>query len=680
MAAPDATASVSARGPQIAWEEDLEHRRGRHDTHRPSRSHSRHQRSASRDSINSVRSRARDATAGIPIEFRTLSFSVSQSQSKALGDDALDKRPHYTSRHKTGKRQQDETPRSLAEADEHTTSLDKLYQRFRVSPFQGLSAEAAARRLQDEGPNCLPRRRKNYARILLRYIFGGFCSVLWVGVIIFFICWRPLGDPNPAAYNLGLAVLVLVVIFLQAGFSAFQDYSTAKTMNSILDMLPSDAHVLRDGEWVTTRTSNLVPGDIVSVKIGDKVPADLRLVETSGDVRFDRSAMTGESEEVEGSLDATDNNFLETRNVALMGTIVTNGTAQGLVVFTGARSVMGGIAKATASVKEKPTSIQREVTHFVYIIVGLTICLACLILFSWLGWVRKAYPGYMSVVAMLDDVMGCVVAFIPEGMPVAVALTLMMIAKRMKAANVLPKSLGTVEMLGCVNVICSDKTGTLTENKMTVTSVGFVDGFLSANDAKIVLSDGNEQSALTDLHRAATLCIDATFDPLSMSDPVEERLTQGNATDGAILRFAESARAGAPIKNDMSQVAQVPFNSKNKFMLTLHNDERGEGTVNEKQSYKLFAKGAPDVLLPKCASYFSYKENRILPLDDEARQQLSGLQTRLSENAERVILFTFRRYSPISALGSNDLSQELSEEGLSDLTILGVLGIFDPPR
>lgn len=133
--------------------------------------------------------------------------------------------------------------------------------------------------------------------------------------------------------------------------AAFQDWSTAKTMNAILDMLPSDAEVVREGEVTTIKTHDVVPGDIVRLSIGDKVPADMRLLKISGNVRFDRSAMTGESEEVEGSLDTTEDNFLETHNIALMGTMVTNGSATGIVVFTGARTVMGGIAAATSNVK-----------------------------------------------------------------------------------------------------------------------------------------------------------------------------------------------------------------------------------------------------------------------------------------------------------------------------------------
>ncbi len=154
-------------------------------------------------------------------------------------------------------------------------------------------------------------------------------------------------------------------------------------MNAILDMLPSDAMALREGNFTKVRTTDIVVGDIIRLSLGDKVPADMRLISHSGDVRFDRSAMTGESEEFEGSTETTDDNFLESKNVALMGTLVTNGSATGVVVFTGARTVMGGIAMATTNVKDKPTSIQKEITRFVTIICGLTVCLALLILLSW---------------------------------------------------------------------------------------------------------------------------------------------------------------------------------------------------------------------------------------------------------------------------------------------------------
>ncbi|WPH02385.1 Hypothetical protein R9X50_00524800 [Acrodontium crateriforme] len=660
----DVEKNAAVRRPtQIVWGEDDRVTRQRERRRSGSR-----RRSASRDSISSVRSRVQNNNNTLPIEFRTLSYQISASQ-PVSGD--------YDAKEKGSKSKQNKVESEFVRADEHTVDVDTLCQRLRVSTVQGLSHDAAAKRLVENGPNVLPSRKQNYLKKLAGYIFGGFCSILWVGVIIFFICWRPLGDPDPAPYNLGLAVLVIIVIILQACFSAFQDWSTAKTMNAILDMLPSDAKALREGNFTTVKTKDLVVGDIVKINIGDKVPADLRLLTISGEVRFDRSAMTGESEEVEGVLETTDENFLETKNIALMGTLVTNGSATGIVIFTGAKTVMGGIAAATSSVPERTTAIQREISRFVLIIIILTAILAGLILFTWVGWLRVKHFEYMNVAAMLDDVMGCVVAFIPEGMPVSVALTLMMIARRMKSADVLPKSLATVEMLGCVEIIVSDKTGTLTKNQMTVTSVGFVDEFHTAADAKEKIAEKQEKSALATLHRAALLCNEATFDPLSLDQPIESRLTQGNATDGAVLKFFEASLAGDEIRTACPRVAHIPFNSKNKFMVTLHDDN---ASSTEKKSYLALVKGAPDVLLPKCTHYFSAKDNAMLPLDSAALELLTALQNRLSRNAERVIMFCERRFSPESAIGSKALEQEILDDCMGELTIVGVAGILDPPR
>ncbi|EXF73237.1 calcium-transporting ATPase 1 [Colletotrichum fioriniae PJ7] len=301
----------------------------------------------------------------------------------------------------------------------------------------------------------------NYLKKLFVYVFGGFCSVRWIGAIVFFTCWMPLSDP-PSAQNLAMAVLILIVIFLQDGFSAFQDWFTQKTMKSITNLLPSETLIMRNGDVKRVTASELVEGDIVHLRTGSKVLADIRLLSHSGDIRFDRGVLTGESDEVEGAIDSTDLNFLESRNIALMGTTVVNGHDVGIIILTGAQSVMKRVARAATDVREKVTLIQGEIWRFVRIIVVLTVLLALLIFAVWIAWLKRDHPSYMNVVQMLNNVMGCVVAFIPEGMPVAVTLTLMMAAWRMKAVKILPKGLSTVETLGCINVICSDKTGPLT--------------------------------------------------------------------------------------------------------------------------------------------------------------------------------------------------------------------------
>lgn len=616
-------------------------------------------RSLSRDSIHSTVQSPSSGNAGIPIEFRTLSIQISESQTRPkeiVAEPPREKLPNQD---------------YFESLDFHTIPQDKICQEFNVDPRFGLSAESAATRLQRDGKNIIAHHRENYFKKIFFYVFGGFCSVLWVGVIIFFICWQPLSNP-PSPTNLAMAILIMIVIALQASFSAFQDWSTKRVMNSILGLLPSEALVLRDGKQIRLPATDLVTGDIVQISVGNKVPADMRLLQTSGDVRFDRAILTGESDEIDGATDSTDANFLETRNIAMMGTLVTNGNATGIVVLTGSSSVMGRIAKMTAGVKQKSTLIQKEINRFVTIIVILTICLALLILFTWVGWLRKDHPSYMSVVAMLNNVMGCVVAFIPEGVPVGVALTLMMIARRMKQTNILPKGLATVETLGCVNVICSDKTGTLTQNRMYVKSLGMVDWEYNIDD----LVPGMESSdGLKNLLRASVLCNDATFDPETLSLPIYERLVNGNATDAAVLRLADSVGAASP-KNlePYERVHQIPFNSKNKWMLTMHRDPTST------KEYMIYVKGAPDVLLDRCSTYWSGVENAVRPLDTHARQKLSDFQAKLSRRAERVIILCQRRYIPTNPLGSNGFSDEILEAGPQDLTVLGIFGIIDPPR
>jgi sodium/potassium-transporting ATPase subunit alpha len=298
---------------------------------------------------------------------------------------------------------------------------------------------------------------------------------------------------------------------------------------------------------------------------------------------------------------------------------------------------------------------------------------------TWVGWLRVKHKDFLSVVAILNNVMGCVVAFIPEGMPIGVALTLMMVARRMKSASVLPKGLSTVETLGCVNVICSDKTGTLTENKMTVTSIGFLDELKPADELAPQLASGTCPAPLQELHRAAILCNDATFDPTTLHLPMKERAIQGNATDGAVLRFAEESKEGRALQDSFPRAFAIPFNSKNKWMLSMHG-ESGKAEEVDKHESLVLVKGAPDVLLPKCSSWLSFHSNEVKPLDDEARTLLSKAQDTLSRNAERVIMLCQRRYKAKASLRSNAFSDEITEHALMDLTIIGLLGILDPPR
>ncbi|KAI8636494.1 hypothetical protein BD408DRAFT_448383 [Parasitella parasitica] len=615
--------------------------------------------------------------ATVPVKFRTLSLKVTESI----------KVPHDR------KKEMDDSE-YFAAMDFHKLTSHELGLRFNTSDTAGLDSAASESRLRKNGENVLIQHRPNYLRKILGYVFGGFCSVLWIGVITFFLCWMPLSTPpitpggTPSVVNLALAILVIIVICLQASFSAFQDWSTSRVMKSILNLLPSECFVLRDGIVASLPASKLVVGDVVHIKLGNKVPADLRLIQASNDLKFDRAVLTGESAAIEGSTVCTDQNILESKNVALMGTHVVNGNGVGIVILTGNDTVMGRINKLTSSAKEKVTLIQKEISRFVRIIVMLTIALVLLLLIEWLAFLHPKHPDFLNVVALLMNMMGCVVAFIPEGMPVGVAMTLMMIARRMKESNILPKALTTVETLGCVTVICSDKTGTLTQNKMFVTSVGFADSECTLTDCINALADPLvtcSAQAYKQLHLASYLCNDAAFDPSTMDQPVRERLVNGDATDSAVLRFAAELGNAEKDISQFRRTFDIPFNSKNKWMLTMYQAvdcttamETIYGPSND--ANLIFVKGAPDILLPKCTSVLSSKNNAIVPLTKEVANTLNALQEKWASNGQRVLVLCRRFYSPTSCMGSSELQDEIINYAVQDLTVIGLVGIMDPPR
>lgn len=595
----------------------------------------------------------------IPIGFRTLSIQVYESQGvEALKDD------------KSNLSDAD----FFGSLDFHTVEPDALAQRFNVHPDSGLDASAAMRRLERNGKNVLTQKKSQYWKKLFNYTFGGFCSILWIGVIIFFISWKPLGNPNPQAYNLALAIVILIVIFFQAIFNAFQDYSTQKVMNSILHLLPENAVVIRDGEHQTVSASDLVTGDVCLLSTGNKVPADMRIIKASADLKFDRSVLTGEAEEIPGTVEPTEANFLETKNMAFLGTHVRNGNATAIVVLTGQRTVMGRINKLTNDDKDRPTQLQKEISRFVYIIIGLTVSLVLIMLITWLAWLRRDHPGFLSTVGILTNLMSLVVAFIPEGMPIAVALTLSLIARRMRDVKVLPKSLSTVETLGCVNVICSDKTGTLTENKMSVASIGFVDKECTRSD----ISTLDKSFAFQQLKHAMALCNDAFFDPSSDAISSAERIVQGNATDAAVLRLSASLPGAEQIKAAYRRVYDIPFNSKNKFMLTVMRTNDENATTNAADD--MYVKGAPDVLMPRITHFYSAVDGETKMLDHDARTQLVSMQESWARRGERVILLAKRQFSASCKPGRSEYEEQVGSACESNLIVIGLLGIMDPPR
>ncbi|ORY33508.1 hypothetical protein BCR39DRAFT_520515 [Naematelia encephala] len=591
-----------------------------------------------------------DGPSRIVGEFRTLSIHVTDSQQRPSPE--------------TARR---DAVKELADLDWHLISRDEVLQRLGVSPKLGLEAEQAKRRLAQNGPNAVSPPPRNLLRKWFGYVFGGFGSLLLVASVLCFIAWKPLGEPAPQASNLALAVVILIVIVVQTAFNAWQDFSTSRVMASIAGMLPSDVLVLRDGTHRHIAAKDLVTGDIVSVSLGNKLPADLRFIDVSSDLRLDRSVLTGESEAIQGTVEHTDPNMLETKNIGLQGTLCVSGSGTGIVIQTGDTTVFGRIAKLSSSGAPTLTTLQREILRFVIIIVTLAISLAVLIIILWAAWLRRDHPGFITNSGLVIDVVSVMVAFIPEGLPACVTISLAVIAGTLSKNKVLCKTLMTVETLGSVNVLCSDKTGTLTRNVMTVTNVAVLDeqfDVMEARDRLVLGEDGVKQVAFV-----AGVCNAASFDEATMDQPVILRLVHGDATDSAILRFAEMLR---PVKDSLAEwdeVFKVNFNSKTKFMLKLLSPRGGEG------EHVLVVKGAPDVLMKRCA-YINDRNGKPIVLEPS---RLIAIQEAWAAKGQRVLLLAKRTVSINMSPDHPDFGDHV-EHLNQNLTVVGLVGIVDPPR
>ena len=474
-------------------------------------------------------------------------------------------------------------------------------------------------------------------------------------------------------------------------------------MASISTMLPEQCAVIRDGTLQHIPGVQIVPGDLLTLKMGDKVPADLRFIEVSSDARFDRAILTGESLPLHGTVNSTDDNILETACIGLAGTHCVAGTASGIVVATGDRTVFGRIAKLTSAPKQGLSPLQKELYYFVGLIVALMLVMIIVVIIVWASWLRKSHPSWITVPILIVDCVSVAVAFIPEGLPIAVTASLTITASVMKRNKVLCKSLKTVETLGSVTVICSDKTGTLTRNEMTVTDCMIGKAQISAKkildksrasvvevvgqSLESVVNPTYPNSDLEQFALVAGLCNEAEFDPTTQHLAIAERKVNGNATDQAILRLTESIRSVSEMKLKWQTLFRLAFNSKNKFMVTIIQKVRANSETQEQTPDRpqlLTIKGAPDILLPRCTSYLG-QNGDLVEMRNIDREAIEEVKNEWSGQGKRVILLAQKKlttkFTENGLLpSSRDYEQAVMEESAGGLELIGLCGIVDPPR
>ncbi|XP_035208172.1 sodium/potassium-transporting ATPase subunit alpha-like isoform X1 [Stegodyphus dumicola] len=479
--------------------------------------------------------------------------------------------------------------------DEHKIPIQELCSRLYSNIERGLTTEHAKRVLLRDGPNALtpPKKTPEWVKFC-KQLFGGFALLLWVGAFLCFIAYsiQTTSMEEAPDDNLYLGIVLAAVVIVTGIFSYYQEAKSSKIMESFKSMVPQYASVIRDGQKLVLAAEEVVQGDIVEVKGGDRIPADIRIISAAG-MKVDNSSLTGESEPQTRSPEMTNENPLETRNIAFFSTNCVEGTGKGIVINTGDRTVMGRIANLASGLEMGETPIAREIEHFIHIITGVAVFLG--VAFFIIAFILGYY--WLDAVIFL---IGIIVANVPEGLLATVTVCLTLTAKRMASKNCLVKNLEAVETLGSTSTICSDKTGTLTQNRMTVAHMWFDNQIIEADtteDQSGVQYD-KTSAGWKALARVACLCSRAEFRVGQENIPVLKRDCIGDASESAILKCMELAIGSvATYRQKNTKVCEIPFNSTNKYHVTIHDLEDGTG-------YLLCMKGAPERILDRCSTIF----------------------------------------------------------------------------
>jgi calcium-translocating P-type ATPase len=499
------------------------------------------------------------------------------------------------------------------------------------SSERGLDSAEAQRRLREFGPNRIEELKGKPLWLRFLHEFTHFFAlILWVAAALAFVAEAR--DPGSGMWQLGVAILA--VILINGVFSFFQEYRAERAIAALRQLLPAIVNVRRDGEILALAAELLVPGDMVLLEEGGKVPADCRLIHASG-LRVNLSTITGESLAKSRTADsANEGNPLKAKNVLLAGTSLVSGQARAVVYATGMRTEFGRIAHLTQTVGEAGSPLQREIARLSRLIAALASALGLAVFGIGMAIGLPLWQGATFAI-------GIIVANVPEGLLPTVTLSLAIATQRMAKRNALVRHLPSVETLGSTTVICSDKTGTLTQGRMTVQQV-YVGRLAAATDDLAGFVD--------DLHllRNARQCHNLKR---GRRDGTETWL--GDPMEMALAEFGASSNDSGVA----ATVGEIPFDS----------DRRRMSVVIEHEGRRwLYCKGAPEVVLALC--------DRIevggveMPLDEPRRQQVTLAQDGMAEQGLRVLGFAFREFRQ---------GEVPAETGL---TLSGLVGLHDPPR
>merc|ERR550534_2007715 len=522
-----------------------------------------------------------------------------------------------------------------------------------------------------DGPNALrpPKTTPEWVKFC-KQLFGGFAMLLWIGAILCFIAHSITAatyeDPSPD--NLYLGIVLSAVVIVTGIFGYYQESKSSKIMETFKNLVPAQCLVLREGEFRSIKVDDLVVGDVVNVKSGDRIPADIRVVQSSN-FKVDNSSLTGESEPQLRTNEFSDENPMETRNVAFFSTYAVEGSAKGIVIQTGDRTAMGRIAILASGLETEDTPIAKEIHHFINIITGVAVFLG--VTFFIIAFIL----GYQWLDAVIF-IIGIIVANVPEGLLATVTVCLTLTAQRMASKNCLVKNLEAVETLGSTSTICSDKTGTLTQNRMTVAHLWFDDKIFEADTTEDQTGGNYDKSTAgwRAITRCAVLCNKAEFKAEQESVPVLQRECAGDASESAFLKYVELASpdvAGYRARN--KKVSEIPFNSTNKFAVSIHETEDPDDN-----RHLLCMKGAPERIFERATTIFVNGQE--LEKSEKWETQFNDAYVALGCLGERVLGFA-DLYLPVEQFPQGfEFDPDEVNFPLEGLRFLGLMSMIDPPR
>ena len=534
---------------------------------------------------------------------------------------------------------------------------------------EGLKTSEAARRLKLAGPNTLKKAaRISLLKDFLSNLFLNlFAILLWAGGSMAFIAGMP---------ELGWAIFLVIII--NAIFSFWQEYKAERAVEALERLLPKKVRVIRDGAESEIDASLVVPGDLVLLSEGDAVPADGRLVEAE-DMRVDNSALTGESKPVYKVSEPLPSGkgfiWTELPNLVFAGTGVLSGRGRMVVVATGMETEIGHVAYLTQAIKAEMSPLQKEMANITKTVTFLAITLG--VGFFFLGFTIAGLGFAESFIFAI----GIIVANVPEGLLPTVSLSLAMGVERMAGKKAVVKKLSAVETLGCATVICTDKTGTLTENRMCVVRL-FVNGepievtgggydpeggFLL--EGKLLTNDEIEKTGIKRLLTAASLCNNASLHPPQKGKT--PWTISGDPTEGAILTAARKAGIDMEeLKGKNPRIFHLAFERIRKRMTTINEVSEGPEKPRAKGAVAAFVKGAPREVLDLCTHMYS--DGLRVKLLSAAKESIIKENDRLASKGLRVLAAATRAIERKDAYIAEDVEKEL--------TFTGLIAMFDPPR